>query len=89
MYDMKIVGGTVVDGTGADRLPRGYRHQGRQDRRSHAVRANGDDQLSELTRRRRSTRRIASSRPVSSTFTPTTTVKSLGTACSSPRAVTA
>ena len=39
MYDLVIRGGTIVDGTGADRLARRRRRQRRQDRRRGPTRS--------------------------------------------------
>ena len=65
-YDLVIVRGVVVDGSGAARAPRRRRHQGRPDRRDRRT-------LAGRLQPRRSTRPVSSSRQASSTSTPTPT----------------
>ena len=84
MYDLKITGGTVVDGTGADRFRADI---GVTDGRIVEVRrVNGDDSGLEgdAAETLDATGRIVA--PGSSTSTPITTGRSAGIRCSSRRA---
>jgi formylmethanofuran dehydrogenase subunit A len=86
MYDLKITGGTVVDGTGADRFRADI---GVKDGRIVEVRRRiGDDAdlEGEAAETLDATGRIVA--PGSSTSTPTTTAKSAGIHCWSRRART-
>ena len=86
MYDLKITGGTVVDGTGADRFRADI---GVKDGRIVEVRRRiGDDAdlEGEAAETLDATGRIVA--PGSSTSTPTPTAKSAGIHCWSRRACT-
>ena len=77
MFDLKIIGGTVVDGTGAERY---HADVGIKDGKIVDVvrRGAGDPAMGRLRRRsRRNHRRhrARSSPPASSTSTPTTTAR--------------
>jgi len=87
VFDLKITGGTVVDGTGADRFLGDIGIAGGT---IVEVRRRGPgDRPSRARPPRPSMRPARSSRPASSTSTPITTVRSAGTISSSRPAVTA